>query len=331
MLSPHSVSLRFPPPNPMKILPPLLSLALSLALVSCPGRVAPEPPPSFAERHGVGDEIIVGGERFPVGAPVVTWFEAPYYSAYSLAPRFSADGPRGLRYTPGRAGMEGTTVAALRDFVDLFVLHYDVCGTSRTCFKVLQDQRRLSVHFLLDVDGTIYQTLDLVDQGWHARQANPRSVGVEIAQIGCYLPGAPSPLDEWYEERDGEVAIRLPARFGDGGVRTPDFVARPARPHRIHGEINGETWEQYDFTPEQYASLEALTAALVEIFPRLAPDAPRDENGTVRGDVLSDEEFDAFSGVLAHWHVTRSKRDPGPAFDWDGFLARVRARIGASD
>ena len=48
----------------------------------------------------------------------------------------------------------------LQQVVDQFVIHFDVCGTSRRCFEVLQDKRGLSVHFMLDIDGTIYQTLD---------------------------------------------------------------------------------------------------------------------------------------------------------------------------
>ena len=32
---------------------------------------------------------------------------------------------------------------------------------SKGTFRVLHDERALSVHFMLDVDGTIYQTLDV--------------------------------------------------------------------------------------------------------------------------------------------------------------------------
>src|SRR6185503_14558055 len=87
----------------------------------------------------------------------------------------------------------------LREVVDQFVLHYDVAGTSGRCFQVLQDARGLSVHFLLDVDGTIYQTLDLRDEAWHATKANPRSIGIEIANLGAYPPGKAKPLDDAYE------------------------------------------------------------------------------------------------------------------------------------
>ncbi len=314
----------------------IVALSLALGIGSCASSPAPELPPSYRDRHGVGDEIVACGERFSIGAPVVPWFEPPGYSAYATEPRFSDDGSRGLRYRPGRViadpilrervVREGLELDALREVVDLFVLHYDVCGTSRTCFRVLQDERRLSVHFLLDVDGTIYQTLDLREQAWHARQANPRSIGIEIAHMGCYRPGEASPLDEWYvTDGSGDVRLRLPERRGDGGVRTKGFQGRPVRPDRVQGEINGELWEMVDFTPEQYESLVRLAAALVEVFPRIVPDAPRDESGGVRTNVLSDEDFAAFSGILGHYHVTATKRDPGPAFDWERFLDEVRA------
>jgi N-acetyl-anhydromuramyl-L-alanine amidase AmpD len=45
----------------------------------------------------------------------------------------------------------------------------------------------------------------------------------------------------------------------------------------------------------------------------------------VRTDVLTDEEFAAFSGVLGHLHVSANKSDPGPAFDWERFLREARA------
>jgi len=138
----------------------------------------------------------VCGRRFYAGVPVVLWTEGPGYDASSDRPRFAAgpDVPSGLRYQPGRRekGDGGKVLVEpgsddidrLREVVDQFVLHYDAAGSSRRCFEILQDQRGLSVHFLLDVDGTIYQTLDLRDQAWHATKANPRSIGVEIANLG---------------------------------------------------------------------------------------------------------------------------------------------------
>lgn len=218
-------------------------------------------------------------------------------------------------------------LAALRDVVDQFVLHFDVCGVSQTCFRVLQDERKLSVHFLLDVDGTIYQTLDARETAWHATISNPRSIGIEMANIGAYPLGVAKALDTWYARDAGGPYVRIPARLGDGGVRTEGFVARPARPERVVGEVQGERLQQYDFTPEQYASLVKLTAALCRAFPKIEPDAPRDAAGHVVDHALSETEWRAFRGILGHYHVQKNKTDPGPAFDWEPFLAAVRERL----
>jgi N-acetyl-anhydromuramyl-L-alanine amidase AmpD len=266
----------------------------------------------------------------------------PEESASERAPKAAtSSGPALITpYQPGRVekSPDGTLrvlvapdaadVGALGEVVDQLVLHFDVCGLSRTCFQVLRD-RALSVHFLLDVDGTIYQTLDLREQAYHATKANARSIGIEIANLGAYPPKEHPLLDEWYKKDVAGPYVVIPERLGDGGLRIPGFVARPARPELVHGEIQGQELVQYDFTPEQYDSLVRLTTALCRSFPRIAADAPRDSAGAVRTEALSDEEFAAFSGILGHYHVQRNKNDPGPAFDWEKFLARVRAGLPA--
>ena len=64
----------------------------------------------------------------------------------------------------------------------MFVAHWDVCLSSKSCFKILE-KRGLSVHFLIDNDGTIYQIMDCNDIGWHAgnKKVNNTSIGVEIS------------------------------------------------------------------------------------------------------------------------------------------------------
>ncbi|MBL8862648.1 MAG: N-acetylmuramoyl-L-alanine amidase [Planctomycetes bacterium] len=220
-----------------------------------------------------------------------------------------------------------TNLAAARRAVDQFVLHYDVCGLSQTCFRVLHDQRGLSVQFLLDLDGTIYQTLDARETAWHATKSNSRSVGVEIANMGAYPLGVAQALDEWYATDVGGSYVRIPARYQDGGLRQRGFVARPARSERVIGRVQGEELQQHDFTPEQYASLVKLTAALCRAFPAIEPDAPRGPDGKVLDRALTEAEWRDFRGILGHYHVQRDKVDPGPAFDWERFLAEVRARL----
>ena len=188
---------------------------------------------------------------------------------------------------------------------------------------MLQDERKLSAHFLLDLDGTLYQTLDLREQAWHARAANPRSIGIEIAHVGAFPPEERSALDRGYEWTEEGVRLKLPP--DGGGLRLRAFDARPAREELLEGPVHGAPYVQHDFTPAQYESLAALASALAQVFPRIDLEAPRDGEGRVRSDAFTDEEEAAFSGVVGHFHLQTDKRDPGPAFDWEHFLARARA------
>ena len=75
---------------------------------------------------------------------------------------------------------------------------------------------------------------------------------------------------------------------------------------------------------KQSVFLPKLIAALQGVLPRIANDVPRDEGGEVLDRAMTDAEFAAYSGILAHWHITRRKIDPGPAFDWDRLLSDIR-------
>ena len=283
--------------------------------------------------------IVACGRRFPVDAPVVLWDEAPYYDATSTTHRFNPRAGRvlaeeGPRLVLGRRERDGIPtlqpnsgdLELLREHVTQFVIHYDVCASSRRCFEVLQDMRGLSAHFLLDVDGTIYQTCDVRETCWHASQANKASVGIEIANIGAYPIGAGADvLDAWYESDSEGVYMVYPPWFGETGVRTAGFTPRPRRAERVRGMAHGAEYEQHDFTSEQYRSLAALTSALcgaLEI-PLLVP---RDAAGAVRTDALSDDELAAWSGLIGHQQITTRKSDPGPAFDWD-YLFELTGRL----
>ncbi|TAJ21182.1 MAG: N-acetylmuramoyl-L-alanine amidase [Planctomycetota bacterium] len=317
---------------------PRFAIALVLLLCAC---AAPplRPAPAGSSREATatprrGTEISICGELFDIGTPVVLWYDEGGYSAYHAAPFFGASGKSGLRYKPGRADPNpapfgraepaALTLEHVRARVDQFVLHFDVCGTSRECFRVLQDARVLSVHFLLDADGAIYQTLDLADTAWHARQANPRSVGVEIAQIGCYRVGKAAILDQWYPRDEQGPYLKLPERLAKFPFRDAAYTARPERPERIRGAIHGAEYEQHDYTARQNEALAKLVGGVARALPRIRLDYPRGADGAVLDRALDDAEFRAFSGVLGHWHVTEDKVDPGPALDFERLIERAR-------
>lgn len=296
-----------------------------------------------------GDEIVVAGQLVHTGTPVVLWMDPGGYDAYRVERRFSAldksdwensrtevkDLTRPNRYTLRQEGLTpqqlekvrggGWDLPMLQQVVDEFVIHYDASGTSRQCFNILQDHRDLSVHFLLDVDGTIYQTLDLKERALHASSANTRSVGVEIANLGAYPIGATNPLAEWYQPgTNGRTRLTIPKRFGNGGVRTPGFAGQPAHAEPVRGKIHDQELVQYDFTPQQYEALARLTATLCTVLPRIECKYPTDASGKLVAGKLPDEELANYHGVLGHYHLTTTKVDPGPAFDWDYVIGTAR-------
>lgn len=304
--------------------------ALALWLASCHASPGPGEP-----LIRLGDEISVCGQLFHTGTRVLLWNDAGGYDAYSPHCRFNPDraGPseapdRIARYGSLRGGIpealsrrvreSGWTLDDLRQVVSQVVVHFDACGTSRKCFEILHDVRGLSCHFLLDLDGTIYQTLDLKERAWHAAEANNQSVGIEIANIGAY--GDTTVLERWYTRDAGGARITLPSEALRGNL-PPDFVGRPARPDPVKGRVNSHELFQYDFTEEQYSALGKLLAALRRVFPGIRAEMPQSSSGGARDSALgSDEELYRFSGILGHYHVTREKVDPGPAFQWERAL-----------
>ncbi len=341
----------------------------------------------------VGDEIVVAGRYFHSGTKVVLWTDPGGYDAYRVEKRFTpwekagydawkadSKGPKsperfGLRFAEAGRGPGGTgnkldaetlsrvrgggwTLDEVRSRVDQFVLHYDVCGCSRQCFNILHDHRGLSVHFMLDVDGVVYQTLDVKERAWHATTSNDRSVGVEIASPGAMgvprnpaeagwavdsggglvAPPPKSTLGEWYvREPDGRVRLSLPKWLGDGGVATrgPNgeaFVPWVVPPGAEGGGlrvsvVQGQRLAQYPYTPQQEAALVKLAATLCQVLPSINADCPRDAGGAVANSKLPDEQLAGFAGILGHYHITTDKIDPGPALDFDRLIAETRKEL----
>mgnify|MGYP003649530539 FL=1 len=304
-----------------------MSLLLFIRCVSNPTRTI-EPAPTSAAG---ADFIIVAGKRIGTGTRVVTWHEPDGYSAYLRGKHFDRSQPADgkLRYSDRSNlpdGMQEGNLSHedLKQVVRQFVVHYDVCGCSRQCFKVLQDVRNLSVHFMLDVDGTIYQTLDLREKAWHATTSNDYAVGIEIAHPGAWKSPLNAVMRTWYEQDEQGWRQKFPKWMSATGIRTKGFVPRPDRPEFISGQVQGHTYHQFDFTPEQYRALPKLMAALNKALPRIRLEAPRDSNGNIINHALPEEVLPRFDGILGHFHVQTNKQDPGPAFQWERMLKEAR-------
>lgn len=296
-----------------------------------------------------GRSIVVAGEKLDIGTPVVLWSDPIGYDAYSercystaqalpsdAASRPDADPRRYGARSPSplpaaaekRVRASGWTPADLRQAVWQFVLHYDAVGSSERCFRALHDVRGLSVHFMLDLDGTIWQTLDVRERAFHAAEANERSVGVEIAHVGAH--STPKLLEAWYGKNgDGRVVNLFPDHARMGEQRIESYVAAPWRNELLSGTVHGRKFVQYDFTEAQYAALAKLAAGLNRALPRIKLELPRDSKGRVETRVLREPRRTTFEGVIGHFHVTDQKTDPGPAFDWEWFLKAARAERAA--
>jgi N-acetyl-anhydromuramyl-L-alanine amidase AmpD len=244
-----------------------------------------------------GTAIVAAGQQFEVGRPVVLWNDPEGFDGYAqtcLEAR-ALGTSQCCRKTFHRFGtrraLADRTLASLKGVLRQVVLHLDGCVNSRSCFHSMHDMPRpdggcgLSAHFMIDADGTIYQTLDLLESAWHAEQANGASIGIEICNRG----------DASRNELD-----RLPR----------DYRSRPVK----DVVINGNTFHAFDFRPEQYTSVLALTRLLVRLFPGVKPVYP-ERDGQPLLETLRDP--DAFAGIVGHLHVDRERRkwDPG-AFDW---------------
>lgn len=155
---------------------------------------------------------------------------------------------------------------------------------------MLHDQHGLSAHFLVDVDGTIFQTLDVAECAFHAAGVNDVSIGIEIQNRAN-----PAKPGEGYRDRE-TVACR----------------------------VHGVTVLAYAFTDEQYTAVTALGAALSRVLdiPWASPLHP----GGGEPWTQTIEAPSGFRGFIGHYHVTGAKWDPGP-WSFSRMLQRPRGRV----
>ena len=162
-----------------------------------------------------------------------------------------------------------------------FVNHWDVCLSSKSCHDVLE-KRGISVHFLIDNDGTIYQTMDLQHAAWHAgtERTNRASVGVEITN--AFYPK----YQNWYK-RNG---------FGE-------------RPIIENAWVHGEKLDDFTgFYPQQIEALKALWKAIHKA-TGIPYETPVNQFGKTSTKYEQEVAYGKFSGFVSHYHVSKRKID----------------------
>ena len=162
-----------------------------------------------------------------------------------------------------------------------FVNHWDVCLSSQSCQNVL-DKRGISVHFLIDNDGTIYQTLDMQHAAWHAgsSRTNRPSIGVEISN--AYYPK----YQAWYVKNG----------FGE-------------RPIIEDAWVHGSQREPFlGFYPQQLEALKALWGA-IHGATGIPYETPLNQFDKTSTKYEQDVAYGHYTGFVSHYHVSKHKID----------------------
>ena len=268
-------------------------------------------------------DLIIAGQRIHIDAPVVNWTEGPRWDATSTFCQPTATDPR-PPCTPlpggGHKPYDGPAFAqryslrpalrrygnnppmdAVKAVIRQFVVHHDGCASSDMAFSVMQNERGLSCHFLIDNDGTIFQTIDLSLAAWHAALWNPGSIGVELCNRGD---------------------VKLDPNYYSKGKHGPNRNVVPCK-------INGHTFLAFDYTPAQYQAFQQLGRALLRLLPNLPAEYPQSSPGVQHWGTLPERgpgNSFGFAGYIAHYHLTGQKWDPGP-FDFKKFCSSLRGQL----
>ena len=228
-------------------------------------------------------ELIVAGQRIHIDAPIVNWTQSGWDATLTHCVPTETEAnpaciptgkpgefmPYGIKGTPylNRIAFRPALrsyysngkqppLEAVKAIIKMFVIHHDGCSSADMCWNVLQNERGLSVHFLLDNDGTIFQTADLAMMAYHAAEWNLNSIGVELCNRGD--------------------AKKEPTYYSKHGVN------RPVTPCKV----NNHTILSYDYMPAQYDSLVSLSRALLRLLPNLPPEYPQSSPGVQSWDTL---------------------------------------------
>lgn len=197
-------------------------------------------------RRGLGrGYLVLGGQRVPVNVPV----------------------NHSLVFAPG---MPGTRVRTQP--VQFGVMHWSGGDNDASDVYDTLTARGLSIHFILDRAGTIWQCAD-------------------PARVVCAHVGSGPNAISW-----GVEIVNY------GAAQTPPEAGRERE--RYEALIRGRWRTVADFLPAQYIAIGALFDA-VQTALRL-PKAVH--HGT---EIVPWAELRRFRGVIGHFHVSDDKRDPG--------------------
>jgi len=259
----------------------------------------------FSKRNA----IVFAGREFCIGTRVHRWNEKSGFNGYTkkhvhIEEEDRATGKvkvidfRGPRYRHRRAGLKG-----IKQF---FIHHSGGDGNGAgNIFRTLYMYRNLSVTYVVDDDGQIWQFNDALDVTRHGGSHNQMSIGVEC----CLFPFHDEKPNYYSEKRN---------------KRTNNL------PHKTKIDtIHGQKIKVFCFTDPQVDALARLGAGnwlALQILKGtktddLAPPVfPRNARGNIPRTTVKNPK--GHTGLIGHLQVTRRKPDPA-GFPWEEYEEKV--------
>ena len=164
----------------------------------------------------------------------------------------------------------------------LFINHWDAALSSKSCFQILEGRGKgLSCHFLIDNDGTIFQTGNTSHIHYHAGNSNNYSVGCE---------------------RSNAYYLRYQDRY--------EAMGYGKRPVIKGAKVHGRTMRDHTgFYPVQLEALKALWVAISSYY-NIPLQTPPDDDGNEITTVYS-PVFNSYRGFIHHLQASANKIDCG--------------------
>jgi N-acetyl-anhydromuramyl-L-alanine amidase AmpD len=291
-------------------------------------------------------DIIVCGERVPLeglkGDPnyrVINFvddksiaFDGPKYQSYLNA---SAE-HRGKKSVWPRRSKKGAPlkvddIQGVKESVSLVILHADLTRDSLECFKQLAF-RGLSTHFMINWDGTIYQGMDVGNVAIHAGEVNGPSIGVDMNNmmrnlrkdsIGWRKMKAEGKATDYLANNGYHPESKAwdGTTYKDLDDKDKRKFNRPKYPRKggIMRLDNGARVRSFGYTDFQIRALAELMKVLTDKLD-IKRQVPFGPDGKVQTSVI---DYNEFSGIVGHWHISATRWDPGPGLDWNRLQAML--------
>lgn len=184
---------------------------------------------------------------------------------------------------------------------DLIVLHFTAGGTASGAFRSwTTTPGKVSTAFILDLDGTVYQTFDPKYWGYHLGIKGPfaqnwkhdkRSIAIEVVNFG--------PL-----KMVGEDLCSWPANYTNKFCKKTDVDKYVPRKYRGFDYYAALTAQQVTAIPNLVKHLTS-TYDIEHVIP-----------GPEKREEFDLKFFSEWKGIAAHQNYRSDKFDIGPAFDW---------------